>query len=495
MSVISVIKRGREQAKEHKVKENNAKKAEKAKEESVKPPYKHIPTHAAADALSGAPAYWRQTDRPKIIEQNRRRAAMLANRPNMVGMPRVGSSPSYASYAAVHNTPIAPLPKNYSHPNGRIPGQGQPPNSQALDYFNYRGGAMSIKGKESEYLRPPPLTTRAPRPPSGLSQGQSSIILGKDNDSAPKSTRVSLNESSRNSIVSDDGLEINNKATHHQPSSVGYQSSTSQKSSSSSDKSSRTLTANSRTTIELPTKTDRHYPPHAQSTYFSAPRPMHRRTLSVDSPTSYSPAVIERMGLVTPSSNTSANFSSTSSIASIGVAIAPPQAPYPVAPRFISPPTEDYSAAEHVSTGTEAVGASPVKAPRRFSIGHNKPSLDAEAEKPAGQVIATPAPPEQRKRRRLSKSKPPADNGSEIKMSIEATHPTRQSVTATAITTDDSVQLDHAIQEKINQTTVSTSETTQDTSETIAQKPETKSSKKRRWFSRLGRKIPLITTR
>ncbi|RYP18758.1 hypothetical protein DL765_003780 [Monosporascus sp. GIB2] len=47
MALFSVIKRGREQAKEQKAKDSA-----KAKEDVPKAPYKHVPTHAAVDAMS-----------------------------------------------------------------------------------------------------------------------------------------------------------------------------------------------------------------------------------------------------------------------------------------------------------------------------------------------------------------------------------------------------------------------------------------------------------
>src|SRR5258708_1094987 len=104
MSVLSLIQRGRQAAKQH-----TAEQAEQKKKEAVKVPYKHVVTHAATDAMSGAPQTWRQDDRPKIIEQNRRRSAMAGTGMGFSGpthpgipvpLPRVGSSLSHVSYPA-----------------------------------------------------------------------------------------------------------------------------------------------------------------------------------------------------------------------------------------------------------------------------------------------------------------------------------------------------------------------------------------------------------
>lgn len=147
MSVFSLIKRGRAQAKEH-----NSKKVEKAKDEAVKLPYQHVVTHAALDALSGAPSGWKDTDRARIMEQNRRRNAMAASEGNLAGLPRVGSSLSYVSYASVHPNPVVPLPKNYSYSS--IPSSWREQWGSPRDGHDYFGQPKSSKGKEAEYIHP-----------------------------------------------------------------------------------------------------------------------------------------------------------------------------------------------------------------------------------------------------------------------------------------------------------------------------------------------------
>ncbi|OAQ87870.1 hypothetical protein VFPBJ_01911 [Purpureocillium lilacinum] len=117
MSIFSGIRKSRRQAKEH-----NAKLAEQKKLEEEKVPYKHVPTHAATDAFASAPPSWREADRTRIVEQNRRRSAMAASghHMNMPGVPRVGSSLSHVSYPGQDVTPSARLPRAYSY-NGVSP--------------------------------------------------------------------------------------------------------------------------------------------------------------------------------------------------------------------------------------------------------------------------------------------------------------------------------------------------------------------------------------
>ncbi|RYO87241.1 hypothetical protein DL766_008515 [Monosporascus sp. MC13-8B] len=101
MALFSVIKRGREQAKEQKAKDSA-----KAKEDVPKAPYKHVPTHAAVDAMSGAPNTFKDIDRAKILEQHRRRSAIAANSASLRSYPRHGSSLSTVSYPSLQATPI-----------------------------------------------------------------------------------------------------------------------------------------------------------------------------------------------------------------------------------------------------------------------------------------------------------------------------------------------------------------------------------------------------
>jgi hypothetical protein len=71
MSIFGKLRRAKQAADTQK--DKNAAKAEPA-------PYKHIPTHAATDALLGAPATWREQDRKAIQAQHQRRSAYNLSR-------------------------------------------------------------------------------------------------------------------------------------------------------------------------------------------------------------------------------------------------------------------------------------------------------------------------------------------------------------------------------------------------------------------------------
>jgi hypothetical protein len=179
MSVFSIIKRGREQAKEH-----NAKQAERVKEESVKLPYRHVPTHAAVDALATAPASWKHDDRSKIREQNRRRSAMAASAHGNGGLPRVGSSLTHVSYPSVYATPVVPLPKNYSYnsiPSSWRERMASTPEAaegmEGTDYFTHPG---DYKGKGKEVALPFIIGTGGTASPA-FSSGRTSPLSSRGN--------------------------------------------------------------------------------------------------------------------------------------------------------------------------------------------------------------------------------------------------------------------------------------------------------------------------
>ncbi|KAH7317635.1 hypothetical protein BKA65DRAFT_410481 [Rhexocercosporidium sp. MPI-PUGE-AT-0058] len=105
MSIFSKLKASKKAAKDHKA-------AEKQKDPDavVVVPYKHTPTHAAVDALSGAPSSWSRDDRPKIKEQHKRRSEMVMSR-----TPSSLSTMSYMNSAAGPSSQAPPLPRNASY--------------------------------------------------------------------------------------------------------------------------------------------------------------------------------------------------------------------------------------------------------------------------------------------------------------------------------------------------------------------------------------------
>ncbi|KAK2046551.1 hypothetical protein LZ31DRAFT_613562 [Colletotrichum somersetense] len=145
MSVFSLIKKSRQQAKEHKQKQ-----AEKVVE-APKEPYKHVPTHAAFDALSGAPSSFKHEDRPRIMEQNRRRTAMAVSGLTKIpgsSLPRASSSLSHVSYPSDNATPMSIMPRAYSYTDGPPSAQFWHERNRSSVYSVPDGSRISLKGKE-----------------------------------------------------------------------------------------------------------------------------------------------------------------------------------------------------------------------------------------------------------------------------------------------------------------------------------------------------------
>ncbi|EGO59168.1 hypothetical protein NEUTE1DRAFT_128623 [Neurospora tetrasperma FGSC 2508] len=218
MSVFSLIKRSRQAAKEQ-----NAKNAQKDKAEA-KVPYKHIPRHAALDALMGGPTGWKEADRLRIMEENRRRSVMTANG---MGMPsglstpvhagvftRANSSLTHVSYnnPSGYATPVPPIPRAYSY-HGSVPGwshHGGEVSYLSIDMAGAASSGTSIKGKEKELRRPKLDSGRASWSSSRLAATGGRIHFEGGSGSAPR-TRDSSNspvQSSSNSSSSEDDLEI-----------------------------------------------------------------------------------------------------------------------------------------------------------------------------------------------------------------------------------------------------------------------------------------------
>ncbi|KAK9771290.1 hypothetical protein SCAR479_12023 [Seiridium cardinale] len=191
MSVLSIMKKGRQQAKEQTVKES-----EKDKNEQAKVTYKHVPTHAAVDALSGAPSSWQQDYRSRIREQNERRNSLVASERNSKSMPRVSSSLSNVSYPLAHASPVVPISKVHSSSSLPPAWQQRSPLSYTKD--DYFSQPMSRKGKEREAIPPvPPLPL--------MKNGR---VVGSNRSSSRLSTGAYRVGSSGNSSSSEDDLEV-----------------------------------------------------------------------------------------------------------------------------------------------------------------------------------------------------------------------------------------------------------------------------------------------
>jgi len=184
-------------------------------------PYKHIPTHAAVDALSGAPSSWKHEDRPKIKEHHKRRSQMVIS--------RTGSSLSTTSYmnaAAGPSLQAPPLPRNSSYSSYNptwYDRSGDVYYSRDKGKQRQRGHSYNDSGLGPS-IRPSPLASNihSEGTSSRNSIHQSTAYMGstdqsQTNDRLTPDVEVSPVVSSGNSTtsISSDNLEIPN---HSQPS-------------------------------------------------------------------------------------------------------------------------------------------------------------------------------------------------------------------------------------------------------------------------------------
>ncbi|KAI0013149.1 hypothetical protein F4779DRAFT_479592 [Xylariaceae sp. FL0662B] len=474
MTMFSLIKQGRAQAKEH-----NAKQAEKVKDKAVDVPYKHVVTHAAIDALSGSPSSWKHDDRPKIMEQNKKRTAMRSNGPNMGGMPRVGSSLSYVSYPSPHATPVVPLPKNHSYSSIPASWREKTVNySEGIDYFSHPG---SIKGKERESI---PLPAAVPKLPSE----QASELPSKG---------VYIDESSRSSSSSSDELSTGSKAMSPHTHYIDHRPRPSQPGPSNSENVHRLHPASQRKKAEMLNQTsDRHYPPPAKSTYFAAPRPSNRRAFSLDTsipPVPALPALAVQFDSGVSSSSTSGLVSSASSAASLGIAAS--SAPSSIASTPTTSTTDIYNSSKQNHTQVPVASVAPTQT---LSTEKQRASVDITVTNSEGQVpSATARPPH---RRRLSKTRRPMDvemPSSNIdnatKMSIETVRPVKPSAPAALSAARNLDQTDQPTQQPLLEAADQATDSMRKTSRKLTKNPEAQLSKSRPWSFRSSSKTRVTT--
>ncbi|KAJ1331473.1 hypothetical protein MN608_04932 [Microdochium nivale] len=147
MTLFSIFRLAKGPAKD------NGKAAQQGKDETQKPKYVHVPKHAAADAMTGAPPCWSEADRPRILAANQKRISRDASRLSLQSIPRVQSSLSYVSYPASDFAPFATLPRNYSYSS--MPGTSTQ-GSRHLSLADLRRSARQRGGHgDGDDLMPP----------------------------------------------------------------------------------------------------------------------------------------------------------------------------------------------------------------------------------------------------------------------------------------------------------------------------------------------------
>ena len=106
MSIFGKLRRAKQAA--------DTQKDKKAESKTEPAPYKHVPTHAATDALLGAPATWREQDKKAIQAQHQRRSQynLSRNQSSLSNVTTINRDRSLISTEWAHST--ANRKKNYA---------------------------------------------------------------------------------------------------------------------------------------------------------------------------------------------------------------------------------------------------------------------------------------------------------------------------------------------------------------------------------------------
>lgn len=142
MSIFSKLSRAKKAAKNHKEAQQGP-----PPETVDKPvPYRHVITHAAIDALSGAPSSWREADRLAIKATNeKRKSAVTRNSSNLSS-----TLPRNASYSTASNHSYSrPMAPRLDHRRSYGANGGYYTNSSGLTIGNpaYQPSPLASKGK------------------------------------------------------------------------------------------------------------------------------------------------------------------------------------------------------------------------------------------------------------------------------------------------------------------------------------------------------------
>lgn len=161
MSIFSKIKGAKKAADQHKQAKASEVPAEK---KDVPIPYRHVPTHAAVDALTGAPASWREEDRAAIKHQHKRRSMMTRNSSTLSGTLYPSSSYTGSDFSSYGMMPAAsssrPSPTRLdTRRSYQGPGQYQR-SPLASSGVSPTGSEHSNSSSSSQLIELPP----APRP-------------------------------------------------------------------------------------------------------------------------------------------------------------------------------------------------------------------------------------------------------------------------------------------------------------------------------------------
>jgi len=155
MSIFSKLRNAKKAADKHKG-------AKAVVETKPVTPYKHVPTHAAIDALSGAPSSWQHSDRDSIRYQNEKRRSQMGMVRNYSGL----------SNATSINTAIN-RNSSYNSSETHLSRESQPRPETRRSHLGFQ--AFENWGEESESYRRSQRVSKHGKSPLGSTRSSPNV--------------------------------------------------------------------------------------------------------------------------------------------------------------------------------------------------------------------------------------------------------------------------------------------------------------------------------
>ncbi|KAI1804153.1 hypothetical protein F4811DRAFT_553156 [Daldinia bambusicola] len=324
----------------------------KAKEEASKPPYHHVPTHAAIDMLGAVPAAALEEEfRDAILMHNRINALKTKFERNRHGI--AGVKDRYSIYGE----PVFPLPVGYTPYDPGLsvePVLGPGVFDELREQFDrlypiseyVPEKTEDVKEEELEHIPPTASITLA----LTSFRGKISTTLSKWASSDKKSGKSS---------APNNGLKRSKNVTKNNSHTSSDQPSLSQPSYAPTEKSSKITSTTSQVGVGGPAESDQRYPPQTKSASFPASDPESQQAgnevstaenkdiSGIDPATQIVSTGSGVVNKLTPPASVAGESPPEAPISSIGPAIAPPRPPCIMAPPPAHCTGEEVTGLEH----------------------------------------------------------------------------------------------------------------------------------------------------
>ena len=151
MSIFSKIKGAKKAAKDHKQAQQGAGVAPEIVDKPI--PYKHVPTHAAIDAMAGAPASYKEADQAEIKATNEKRRSMMTQNSSAASTTLNTTLNRNSSYGSTSNFSYSrPMPPRLEQRRSYGANGGYYNNGTSSGYQTFQPSPLASKGIVSQYI-------------------------------------------------------------------------------------------------------------------------------------------------------------------------------------------------------------------------------------------------------------------------------------------------------------------------------------------------------